>query len=295
MTKSIKLGYHSNNPTLLALSGSGILEGRLEGHDVAVEWLNVAGGARTVDYIGAELIDVGGTGATPPIVAQAKGIPLVYIATSESRPLGGILVREDSSIRHLRDLRGKRIALGAGSWHQQLLAAALDKVDIAWQDIVPLDLPEPLAAKALRAGGIEAWATGEENPQIIAGLRFIARTGDLIGNPSVFFARRAFAEDHPDLLEIVVQSLDAADHWIKNNPDAAGKVLAAAARNHLDAAGWEAHVRSRPWGLVAVDDLFLDQQQRAADLFYKFGLLPRKLNVRDATLTHPLVARRRAA
>jgi sulfonate transport system substrate-binding protein len=295
MTRRVKLGYHSNNPTLLAASGSGILEERLRGRDVVVEWLNVAGGARTVDYIGAELIDVGGTGATPPIVAQAKGIPLVYIATSESRPVGGILVREDSGIHHPRDLRGKRIALGAGSWHQQLLATALDQARIAWHDIVPLDLPEPLAVKALRSGGIEAWATGEDNPHVLAGLRFVARTGDLIGNPSVFFARRAFAEEHPDLLEIVVQSLDAADHWIESNPAEAGKALAAAARSHLDSAGWEAHVRSRPWGLVAVDDLFLDQQQRAADLFHRFGLLSRKVNVRDAALPRPLVAPRRAA
>jgi sulfonate transport system substrate-binding protein len=295
MTLGINIGYHSNNPTLLALSSSGILEEKLKGRGVTVTWLNVAGGARTVDYIGAELIDVGGTGATPPIVAQAKGIPLVYIATSESRPQGGILVREDSGIRQPRDLRGKRIALGAGSWHQQLLATALDQAGLVWQDIVPLDLPEPLAIKALRAGGIEAWATGEDNAGVIAGLRFIARTEDLIGNPSVFFARRAFAEQHPDLLEAVVQSLDAADHWIESNPAEAGKALAAAARSHLDAAGWEAHVRSRPWGLVAVDNLFLDQQQRAADLFHRFGLLPRKVNVRDATLARPLVAPRRAA
>ena len=91
MPTTIRLGFHSNNPTLLALSSSGILETKLQGRGVEVEWFNVAGGARTVDYIGADVIDAGGTGATPPITAQAKGVPLVYIASSESRPVGGIL------------------------------------------------------------------------------------------------------------------------------------------------------------------------------------------------------------
>jgi sulfonate transport system substrate-binding protein len=290
MPTTIRLGFHSNNPTLLALSTSGILETKLQGRGVEVEWFNVPGGARTVDYIGAGLIDVGGTGATPPITARAKGVPLVY-----TRPVGGILVREDSAIRSAADLRGKRVALGVGSWHQHLLATALDRANLAWYEIVPLDLPEPLALKALHAGSIDAWATGEDNPQTINGLHFIVRTQELIGNPSVFCARRAFAEQNPELLQIIVESLDAADHWIEHNPAEAGRKLAAAARNHLDAHGWEAHVRSRPWGLVAIDNLFLDQQQRAADLFHRFGLLPRKVNVREATLARPLAPARRAA
>jgi hypothetical protein len=33
------------------------------------QWLNIASGAKTVDYIGADPIDIGGAGATPPSVA----------------------------------------------------------------------------------------------------------------------------------------------------------------------------------------------------------------------------------
>lgn len=294
MTATIRIGFHANNPTLLALSGSGILEDRLRSLDVEVEWLRIDGGARTVDYIGAGLIDVGGTGATPPIDAQAKGIDLVYIATSLSRPVGGILVADDSLIRTPAELRGGRVALSAGSWHQHLLAAALEHAGVAWSEILPLDVPEPLAIKALHAGAIDAWTTGEENPRVIAGLRFIARTGDLVSNPSVFFARRDFAQQHPLLLELVVQALDAADRWIEAHPREAARRLALAARSHVDATGWEAYIRARPWGLVAIDDVFLDQQQHAADLFDRFGLLPRKVDVREATLPQPLATLRPA-
>jgi sulfonate transport system substrate-binding protein len=294
MTTSIKIGLHSNNPTLSALSGSGILENRLQGRDAEVEWFYIAGEAKTVDYVGAGLIDVGATGVMAPINAQAKGIGLVYIATSESPPVGGILVREDSPVRVPADLRGKRIALGAGTWHQHLLAVALDQADVRWSEIVPLDIPEPLALKALHAGGIDAWATGADNPGVISGLRFVARTEDLIGNPSVFFARGAFAEQNPELLDIVVQSLDAADRWIQANLGEAVLRLAGVARNRLDATAWKAHVRSRPQSLVAVDDAFLDRQQHAADLFHRFGILPHKVNVHGATLAHRRAARRAA-
>ena len=40
----------------------------------------------------------------------------------------------------------------------------------------------------------------------------------MIAKRGVFFARRAFAEQNPELLQIVVESLDAADRWIEHNP-----------------------------------------------------------------------------
>jgi sulfonate transport system substrate-binding protein len=293
MTLQIRLGLHANNPTLLVLSRIGILEERLRGQ-ASVAWIQVAGGARTVDYIAAEIIDVGGTGATPPITAQAKGSQLVYLATSQGRPVGGIAVRADSSIRSVAELRGKRVALGVGSWLQNLLATALDGAGLTWNDIVALDLPEPEARKALLAGGIEAWANGGALKDD-GGIRFIQETRGLIDNPSVFFAGRRFAAEQPEILSIVVQSLDEADRWVEAHPREAAQHLVAAAGGPLGVEEWYRHILSRPWGLLVVSDAFLDEQQRSADLFFRFGLLPRKVNVREAVLPTPVAIERRAA
>ena len=74
MSFVLRVGIHANNPSLLMLSQNGLLEKHLSGRGIGVEWVRIAAGARTVEYIGANLIQIGGTGLTPPIAAQAKDV-----------------------------------------------------------------------------------------------------------------------------------------------------------------------------------------------------------------------------
>jgi sulfonate transport system substrate-binding protein len=284
----LRLGLHPNNLSLRILSRTPILERHLAGSEVeSVEFVRFQVGPRTVDYIAAGTIDLGGTGATPPITGQADGIPLVYVATSAGRPVGGIVVAQTSPIRDLADLRGKRVGLAVGSWLQQLLIFGLALADVGWRDIVPVDIRSDAAADtALRNGEIDAWATGAviDDPSI----RFLARTEELISNPSVFFAARRFADEHRDVLERVVAALDEADEWTAAHPAEAAELLAADVEFGGDRVAWEPFIRARPWGLQTVSDGFLAEQQRTADLFLKNGLLARQIDVRDARLNPPL-------
>jgi sulfonate transport system substrate-binding protein len=288
MSFVLRVGVHANNPSLVVLSQNGLLEKRLADRGVEVQWIRIAAGARTVEYIGANLIQIGGTGLTPPIAAQAKGIPLVYIATSEARPVGGIYVRGDSAVRSVADLAGKTVSLGVGSWLQALLATALDRAGLSWNDIIPLDLTEPESRQALLAGDIAAWVSGGGLRDDADQFRAIANTGDLVANPSVFFAGRSFAERNPEVIGLVAGALDETDRWIAAHPAEAAAVLARTAGGPLSAGEWEAHIAKRPWGLKPVDDQFVAEQQKAADLFYRFGLLPRQVDIREATLARPV-------
>jgi sulfonate transport system substrate-binding protein len=288
MTFILRVGVHANNPSLLVLSQNGLLEKRLAKIGGSVEWVKIAAGARTVEYVGANLIQIGGTGLTPPIAAQAKGIPVVYIAASEARAVGGIYVRKDSNIKTVTDLAGKTVSLGIGSWLQALLATALDHAGLTWNDIVPLDLTEPESRKALLAGDIDAWVSGGGLRDGADEIRAIANTGDLVTNPSVFFARRDFAEANPQVIAAAAGALQETDLWIAQNPAAAAAILARVAGGPLNAAEWEAHIAQRPWGIRQVDDKFAADQQKSADLFFRFGLLPRKVDIRDAIYRTPL-------
>jgi sulfonate transport system substrate-binding protein len=286
MSISVRIGIHATNLSLAALSKSGILERKLEGQGAHVQWVKLPLGPKTPDYIGANLIDVGGTGATPPITGQANDIPLVYIATSKPRPLGGIYVRAFSPIQSVHDLKGKRVGLAVGSWLQQLLALSLRAQGVAWADIVPLDLSEAVSHEALLGGQIDAWATGTtglDEPEV---LRAIVHTRDVISNPSTFVARREFAEQHPELLQLVVDSLDEIDHWVQDNPTEAAQLFVHEIGEYT-AQEWERAIRARPWGLVPVTESFLDEQQETANAFSDFNLLRHRINVREALLARP--------
>jgi sulfonate transport system substrate-binding protein len=284
----LRLGLHPSNLSLRIVSRTHILERRLAGSAATdVEFVRFLEGPRTVEYIASGAVDFGGTGATPPITGQAAGVPLVYVATSAGRPVGGIAVGAASPLTTLNDLRGKRIGLAVGSWLQQLVVTALASVDISWRDIEPLNLRDDAAEGALRSGDIDAWATGALLDE--GAYRFIGRTHEFISNPSVFFAARRFAEDHRDVLERVVAALDEADRWTASHPAEAAALLAADTEFGGERTDWEAVIRARPWGLHTVSQAFLDEQQTTADLFAENGLLARRIDVRDAVLTPPLL------
>lgn len=290
MTTSIRIVLHPNSLSLHVLHRLGLLERSLAGSATKVEWVKIGGGARTPDYLGADLADIGGTGSTPPITGQGNGIPIVYAAVTRPRDFGGIAVPQDSPITTVADLRGKIVTHSGGSWHQTLIATALDRAGLRWSDIVPLDLPEEVSRRQLLAGAVAAWASGELVGGNVEGARFIARTGEIFANRFVFFARRAFAERHPELLETVVAAVDQAEHWIATHPDEAAHHLIAAL-NRDSPEQWRALLTSRQWGLVPVDAKVLDEQQSAADVLHRFGLIARKIDVRDATASKPISVR----
>jgi sulfonate transport system substrate-binding protein len=290
MTTSVRIVLHPNSLSLHVLHRLGLLEKRLAGGAVQIKWLKIGGGARTPDYLGADLADIGGTGSTPPITGQGNGISLVYAAVTHPRNFGGIAVRDDSAVKTVADLRGKIITHSGGSWHQTLIATALERAGLRWSDIVPLDLPEEISRQQLLAGAVAAWASGELVGSNVEGARFIAHTGEVFANRFVFFARRAFAERHPGLLEAVIAAVNEAERWIADHPNEAARyLLDALGRDNLEQ--WQALLTSRQWGLVPVDAKVLDEQQSAADVLHRFGLITRKIDVRDATLPKPIAVR----
>jgi len=77
-TRTLRIGYQKGG-SLPILKGNGALESRLK--DVKVEWIEFAAGPPLLESLNAGSIDLGSTGQTPPIFAQAAGTPLVYVAS----------------------------------------------------------------------------------------------------------------------------------------------------------------------------------------------------------------------
>ncbi|HEY3687508.1 MAG TPA: aliphatic sulfonate ABC transporter substrate-binding protein [Streptosporangiaceae bacterium] len=284
---TVRVGVHPSNHTLFITSHLPALRAALGD----VEWVRYPGGASTVHRIGAGDIDVGGTGSTPPITGQAAGVDLVYLATSAPRPAHGkLVVPRGSSVRTVDDLRGRQVAFGIGSWQTQLLAVLLDRAGLAYDDIEPVPAG-PDTYGRFTAGRIDAWVA--PNPPLDRlvrdlGARVVAETTDYISNPSVFFADRAFATEHRAEVAHVLAGLHAADLWIATHPDEAAAVYSEHAPAGATFEEWAGALLARPWGLRTPDAEFLAEQQRAADVFHRFGIIAEPVTVADATLADPV-------
>ncbi|MEU0483192.1 ABC transporter substrate-binding protein [Streptosporangium sp. NPDC006013] len=284
-----RVGYFPQNNSLWVLRHRGLPD---------VEWVNLRSlpAGERVDPTRAlpsvhsdHLFDGGydfiGTGATPPVTAQAKGYDVVYVAISEPRIENGrLVVLDDSPIRSLEDLKGKRVALGHGSWQTTLLLLALERVGLGWSDIVPVDVYDN-AAELFLSGEVDAWVgsypylTGVEQR---ASVRELVATDGLFSHRSLWFTRRDFALEQPEELARIVSALQESDEWTRQNPRAAAEFFAKDDGGDLDA--WEHALRTRPWGLHPISEEFVAEQQHVADLFHANGLIEKRITVTDAVL-----------
>jgi sulfonate transport system substrate-binding protein len=291
---TLRVGYFPQNNSLWVLRHLGILE---RTHP-EVEWVNLRELPRgpRVDPTkalpsdhGDHLFDGGydfiGTGSTPPVTAQAKGHDIVYVAISGPRYENGrLVVRADSGIADIGDLKGKRVALGHGSWQTTLLLLALEKAGLGWHDIVPVDSYGNAASQFL-SGEVDAWVgsypylTEVENQ---VDVRTVVATEGLFTHRSLWFTSREFATERAGDLAAITAALQESDRWIEAHPAEAAKLFAA--EDGLDEAAWEHALRTRPWGLRPVTEDFVAEQQHAADLFYANGLIERSITVADAVL-----------
>jgi len=112
--------------------------------------------------LGAEGIDLGNGGSTGILFEAANNgtdaIQVVAAGRSEGRNQGGaaIIVRRDSPLRTLADLKGWRVSVMRGTGTQYILERDLEKLGGGQKDVAWSFLPNDLALAAVTAGHIDA-------------------------------------------------------------------------------------------------------------------------------------------
>jgi sulfonate transport system substrate-binding protein len=290
----IRIGHQRADPlNLLQLRGD--LDRRLQSQGVKVEWLDFPAGPQLLEAMAVGSIDIGSTGELPPIFAQAAGMPVVYIANIPLGPRGGegqaILVPANSPVRTVADLKGRKVAFQKASGAHNLVLQALQKAGLTQTDIQPAFLAPPDARAAFESGSVDAWAIWDPylavaQQQLHA--RVLVNASDIVTPGSFYLASRQYTQKHPEILRIVLEEVDRVGVWAAAHPKEASELLAE--RTGVDRATLELLQSRRPLGtrnvgIHPLDATVVSQQQTVADTFFRAGLLPRKIDVRQAMLT----------
>lgn len=281
---TVTIGVHANNPTLTYLSRLDHAQRALAPLGETVAFHRYTNGVTTGALLAAGVFDFGGTGSTPPISAQAEGHDIVYTAVSAPRPgHGALLVAADGPVHDIADLKGGAVHLSIGSWQTHLLAKALHSAGLSYgADLTPT-AAGPDSARLLADGTITGWIT--QGADLTAALRtgaarVLLRSGDVIADRSVFFARRDFAERRPEIVTALVTALQQADDWAAAHPREAARIAADELGGTID--DWEQALAALPWRVEPVTDAFLAEQQEAADILHRAGFLPSAVTTADA-------------
>jgi len=281
----LRIGYQKYG-TLVLLKARGSLEKRLQSLRVDVNWTEFPAGPQLLEGLNVGSIDFGTVGEAPPIFAQAAGADLVYVGNEpQASAAEAIIVPRNSPIKSVSELKGKKLALNKGSNVHYLVVKLLEKAGIRYSDVDTVFLTPADARAAFERGSVDAWAIWEPflaAAQKQTGARILADGNGVVSNHQFFLASRPYAQKRPDVVSIVLEEVARVDEWAKAHPNEAAAVLQP--QIGLDQATLELALSRGGYGVKPVDDAVLAEQQNIADAFYDLKLIPKKINVRDATL-----------
>jgi len=285
-SKKVRIGYQKFN-TLNILKSRGSLEKALEPSGITVEWNEFAAGPQLLEALNVGSIDFGHAADTPPIVAQSAGTPLVYVAQEPPYPKGlAVVVRKDAPIQTVKDLQGKKIAIGKGWNVFNLLLAALEKEGLSLENIEPVFVSTAADAQsAFEQGSVDVfgiwdpfYAVVERKLQVRP---LIDGTG-IVNNPTFYLASRSFAEQQPDLIKIVLQEVQKIDDWANTNPREVAEFLAPQLK--VEVGDLERATKRREYGVNPITARTIADQQEIADRFFRLKLIPKQISVQEAVV-----------
>jgi len=281
----LRIGYQKYG-TLVLLKARGSLEKRLALMHVEVKWTEFPAGPQLLEGLNVGSIDFGIAGEAPPIFAQAAGADLVYVGYEPPASAGeAILVPKDSPIKTVAELKGKKVALNKGSNVHFLLVKLLEQARVNYNDVDTIFLTPADARAAFERGSVDAWAIWEPflaAAQRQTGARILADGNGVVSNHQFFLASRRYASKRADVITAVLEELAVVDRGAKSNLKDAAAALQP--QIGLDQATLELALSRGGYGVAPVTDAVLAEQQRIADAFFDLKLIPKHINVHDATI-----------
>jgi sulfonate transport system substrate-binding protein len=229
-------------------------------------------------------IDIGHSGDAPLLFAQAAGIPFQIFAASNPSPEStGVVVPKDSPIHSFAELKGKTVAFAKGSSSHLVVAQLLARERLTFADIKSVYLEPPDARAAFEAKAVDSWAVWDPflaAAEIEGGGRLIVNGDGLNGHREFYFGRAEFLNTNPKVVDVVMAVLSETGKRAKEDPKATADFLAE--KLGIPAAVMErSELRKQRYFARPITAEVVNEQQAAADIFLRLGLMPKAIRVAD--------------
>jgi DNA-binding NtrC family response regulator/ABC-type nitrate/sulfonate/bicarbonate transport system substrate-binding protein len=258
---NVRIGYQRLG-LLPAVKAHGGLDAVLAARGFHAEWIEYPGGIQIVEAFQTNQLALAGVGEGPPVFAHAARVPIAYIAAEAPAPTDeALVVPRGSSLRSVRELAGKRVALNRGANVHYLLIRALEEAGLDYEDVEVVYLTPAEARIAFERGEVDAWAIWAPllDELLSSGAARVLRDASgLADNTVLYIGSERFVNEQPELVNLFFGQLAAV------------------------ATTLAPHRFPR-----RVDDTLLAGQQAVADTFHRHNLLGRAVHVHDANLLQP--------
>ena len=197
---------------------------------LAVKALRFSSGPACAEALYSGAADIAGMGDTTAIIMVTRSEKFAIIAShvvGEHRHR--IMVRKDSGMRTLNDLKGKRIGVKKGTSTYGGLLAALEKAHIPRDGVDIIDLTPSTMPDALMAGSLDAFAASEPTPSTAEqnGACELTTLGGL-GNeyPILILANNDRLTRKKDAVKRLLHAMKRAGQYAADYPEETAAIMA---------------------------------------------------------------------
>ncbi|ENV34812.1 Alkanesulfonates-binding protein [Acinetobacter gerneri DSM 14967 = CIP 107464 = MTCC 9824] len=285
--KQLRIGHQKSAINLAVAKQQKLLE--KEFPNAKITWNEFPAGPQILEALAVGSLDIGVTGDTPPVYAQAANKPLYYFAYEAAKPAASaILVAKNSNLRSLKELRGKRIALQRGSSAHYLLVQAVRKAGLQWSDIQPIWLAPAEARAAFQKGAVDAWAIWDPyySSALLEDQARVLTTGQgLSPNYTFYLAAPNFLKQNPQAAKGIIQQINQADKWVQSHKSETIQLISQS--TGLKSNVSQAFLTHRPvpsYAAPLTAKVIADQQQ-LANRFSELKIIPRAISIQQAVWT----------
>jgi len=201
------------------LSSQGWLEDELKKIGVKLEWIPVpaaVGGPLFNEALANRTADFASYGDFPALIAKAGGIDIKLIVPAGRGTNSYLVTPANSPAQSIKDLQGKRIAIHRGRPLELAFSKLVSTNGLKYKDFKLYNVNAQAGAAALAAGDVDALFTGADAFPLEDN-----KVGKIIwtskGTPwkwrAELFVRKAFADQYPDVTQIVATAYVKAAYW----------------------------------------------------------------------------------
>ena len=214
----------------------------------------------------------------PAIVGKSAGIDLKIVEAGVFLTQE-IIVSQDSSIQDVKGLKGKKIAVLAGTSAHQGLVVVLNQNGLSADEVEIIDMIPPDAKVAFELGQVDAWAVWPPFPQQeeVAG-KGKSLSGSEIFIQSVVVARGKFIQENPEIAKDLLDVVNQAQAWIIENEAEAQEIVAEELNLDLEVVvlSWSKHDFNPIFDEEAKKDI-----ESKADFLYEQGIIKNKVDIEN--------------
>ncbi|WP_455922938.1 aliphatic sulfonate ABC transporter substrate-binding protein [Pseudomonas putida] len=232
----VHLDYAYYSPVSLVLKHFGYLEKALP--QTKVSWVLSQGSNRSLEYLNSGGVDFASSASLAAVLSRANGAPIKSVYVYSRAEWTALVVRKDSPLQSVGDLKGKKIAATKGTDPYLFTLRALQQAGLKKDDVELVHLQHPDGRVALEKGDVDAWAGLDPHmaaSQVQAGSRLLYRNRDFNSYGVVSITER-YAKEHPDTIKTVIGAYEQARQWSIQHPDEFAQLLATESGLPLDVA-----------------------------------------------------------